>query len=287
MSVFLSKSRDLLYAQDVCSDNLNICILYMSCDNFSDLWKPYFKLLRRFWPDCPYKIYLLSNHKDEKIKYFNKLLIGDDVSWSDNLIKALSRINEKYVLLLLDDFLIIDQIDSIKIQNIISWILSSNSTCVRITDNRPKPDKYYNELVGIVSKGSIYRTSLRFPIWDRKMLLSLLRPGENAWDFEISGSLRSDIYDGFYATWEGYISTVNCVIKGKWNRNAVKKIKSLGVDIDLSKRSMMTKAEMMYEYFKIFRLYILYMLPAKHRRSAKEFFLTCQSRIHDKGIIKS
>ena len=35
-------------------------ILIVSCDKYSDLWDPFFKLFFKFWPDCPFNIYLLS-----------------------------------------------------------------------------------------------------------------------------------------------------------------------------------------------------------------------------------
>ena len=107
----------------------------------------------------------------------------------------------------------------------------------------PKPDKRYSELVGIVSKGTIYRTSTVLSIWKKNILLSLSSHGESAWDFEIYGSIRSDTYDGFFCAWEKYFFIINTVIKGKWERGAIKKLKSLGIEIDLSKREVMTFEE--------------------------------------------
>ena len=39
-------------------------ILILSCDKFSDLWKPFFDLFWKYWPDCPYNVYLkvMKNH---------------------------------------------------------------------------------------------------------------------------------------------------------------------------------------------------------------------------------
>ncbi len=50
----------------------------------------------------------------------------------------------------------------------------------------PKPDKHYSQLVGIVSKGTIYRTATVLSVWKKDILLDLLKVGESAWDFEVS-----------------------------------------------------------------------------------------------------
>lgn len=64
-------------------------ILIVSCDKYSDLWNPFFKSFFRFWPDCPFDIYLLSNYKSIDMPQVNSLLIDEDISWSDNLYKCL------------------------------------------------------------------------------------------------------------------------------------------------------------------------------------------------------
>jgi len=45
----------------VCADRANCSILIPSCDKYSDLWRPFFTLFWRHWPDCPFPVYLGSN----------------------------------------------------------------------------------------------------------------------------------------------------------------------------------------------------------------------------------
>jgi hypothetical protein len=33
-------------------------VLMMTCNKYKPLWSPFFQLLRKYWPDCPYKIYM-------------------------------------------------------------------------------------------------------------------------------------------------------------------------------------------------------------------------------------
>lgn len=223
-------------------------VLVVSCDKYSDLWKPFFKFFWRFWPDCPFKVYLLSNKVGANMSQVENLLVGDDLSWSDSLIKGVTQLKkEEYIFLVLDDLFLCDFIRTDKVLKIFNWILESNAHYARMNPSQ-KPGKPYNELVSIVSKGAIYRASTVLSVWKKDILLNLLKPGESAWDFEVWGSVRSDNYDGFYTTWEDHFPIINCVIKGKWQRSAVKKLKSLGVDIDLNRREVMTITETIVFY---------------------------------------
>ena len=249
-------------------------ILVVSCDKYSDLWNPFFKSFFRFWPDCPFDIYLLSNHKYANIPKVKSLLIGSDISWSDNLYKGVKKLKEDYIFLFLEDLFLIDFVETNKVFKIFNWILKSNANYVRINPFAVKADKKFNELVGIVSKGTIYRTSTVLSVWKKDILLNLLKTGESAWDFEIYGSLRSDKYENYYSTWGKYFSFMNGVIKGKWRRSSVKMLKSLGIEIDLNKREIMNLKEAIYFYFYLRRSRMFEILvPPKYRRKFKKIIL--------------
>ena len=83
-----------------------IDLLVVSCDTFSDVWNPFFKSLRHYWKDCGLNIYLLSNEKECKELNVKTIKVGADISWSDNLIKAIDSLKSEYVLLLLEDLLL-------------------------------------------------------------------------------------------------------------------------------------------------------------------------------------
>ena len=40
----------------------NVDVLFTSCDKYQDLWGPFFTLFFRYWQDCPYLVYIGSNH---------------------------------------------------------------------------------------------------------------------------------------------------------------------------------------------------------------------------------
>jgi len=249
-----------------------LAVLVVSCDKYSDLWEPFFTLFWRFWPDCPFNVYLLSNNIDPAMPRVKSLLIGDDISWSDNLRKSLLQLEEEYVFLFIEDLFLYDFVDTDEVLGVIGNAIDNEANYIRL-NALPMPDKKFNEKIGIISKGTIYRSSVVSAVWKKSALLDLLKQGESAWDFEIFGSVRSDKYDGFYATWGNELPVINGVIKGKWRRCAVKKCRSLGFEVDLNKRLIMTRIEATAFSLKQLRTTLLNLLPAKHRRKIKDFIL--------------
>jgi hypothetical protein len=251
----------------------SLAILIISCDKYSDLWKPFFALFLRYWPDCPFRIYFLSNKIPCGVDGVENILVGEDISWSDNIRAALGRLREEYVLLFLDDLFLNKPVNTQRILNIVTWALQSDVNYVRLNPMKNGPDKPFNEYVGVLSKGAIYRASTVMAVWRKSVLMDLLKEGESAWDFEIYGSERSDKYDNFYAVWEECFAITNAVIKGKWHRGTAKKLKMLCAEIDLGSRQMMTLGEMAFYCLLKLRSHMLSLLPAKHRRAIKSFFL--------------
>ena len=109
---------------------------------------------------------------------------------------------------------------------------------------------------------------------EKGVLLKLLKTNETAWDFEVIGSIRSDEYDKFFSTWEKYFYLINGCIRGKWQRSAIKKLKSLGIQIDSNKREVMTLEETIIYFFKSLRFKLfLEIFPAKYRKRIRDVIL--------------
>ena len=81
----------------------NIELLVVSCDNYSDVWPIFFRNFFNYWNDCPLKINLLSNNKSFNHTQVNNINVGEDISWSDNLLKGIKELNNDYILVILDD----------------------------------------------------------------------------------------------------------------------------------------------------------------------------------------
>ena len=208
------KPKDLTQPPEI---SLPVEILIISFDGYADVWDLSITSFFKYWPDCPFRINLLTNWKEYPDPRINSLCIGQDTDWSSNLQKGLSAIRAPYVLTLFDDLILKDRIDTEQVLKFISVCIRNQYDYLRL---RPSPPPDGNEFsdYGSLKPGASYRVSLCTAVVKRETLISLLQPGENAWDFEKFGSLRSSDRKDFYSTKQQIIPYFNAIEKGGWNK---------------------------------------------------------------------
>ena len=246
----------------------NTDLLAVSCDNYSDLWNPFFTSLFKFWPNCNLDVHLLSNHKSYENGRVSSIVVGDDISWSDNLLKCLNNLHKEYVLIFIEDCMLNKKVDNLYFKKLISWVDEHSPNYLRLNISH-KPD-YYDDLVGSIPIKTAYKTSTLPCLWKRTVLQELLKPGESAWDFEIFGSVRAYKYGKFFAVYNSLFSFENGVIKGKWRKSTLKKLKQRGVKIDTSSRDTMSSIEELLYQMRVTRSVLFNQLPNFFRRSLKQ-----------------
>ena len=243
--------------------NYKIDILVNSCDLYSDVWPHFFKCFFDNWENCPLDIYLLSNSTSYNDKRIINYKIGEDKSWSDNLLEGLKKINNEYVMLLIDDLLINKKISNDYFYQISEWININNPDYLRLHIST-KPQKY-DSLVGKIPKKSPYKTSTMPCIWKKNTLEKILKKGESAWEFESLGSERAYVYNNFFSVYKNFISYDNSIIKGKWQRPLALKLK-----INNSSRSTMSNFNQMIYNLKVARSKFFNYLPNNIRNFFKK-----------------
>ena len=236
-------------ASELRSQNAGVCnletpscaVLVVSCDRYRDLWTPFFALFWRYWPDCPFPVYLGSNfatHADKRVK---SLSAGEDQSWSKNLRFFLENIDAQYVLLLLEDFFLNRQPPTSSLLENLAALHKLNGTVLRLYPH-PKPNKRLKgyPAIGSLHPSAPYRVSTQPAIWNRTGLLALLQEDESPWQFEQQGTIRSQRkLDGFYSTYAPIVSYHHVVERGEWFRSAVKRYKNQALGCDFTSRPVM------------------------------------------------
>lgn len=247
----------------------NVAIIVSSYDASSDIWKAFFTLFFRYWPDCPYPVHLITNYlkfDDDRVK---TIAVGPDKKWASNLKSALKSIDSPYVIYLQEDYFLQKQADTKCIQDLVRHAQSVNAAYVRISPS-PKPDEKYSGFPGVgkISAKAPHRTSLQGAIWDKKYLDSLLVEGESGWDMEFRGTERSrGDYRLFLAAKKPplYYFPTTAIKKGRWYYDAVRLCRREGIELDLNKRAVESKSEF---YKRKFRYLIR---PAK--QAVRKLFL--------------
>ena len=215
----------------------------MSCDAYRDLWTPFFTLFWRYWPDCPFPVYLGTNHTRFDDRRVTSLPAGDH-QWSKRLRAILSRIEADHVLLLLEDYFFIEPIATQDISQALCAFERLNGTVLRLYPS-PGPDNPLNGhvTIGQIDRLASYRVSTQAAIWNKSRLTELLRDEESIWDFEWEGTARSQsLPDGFYATYKTALPYRQVVERGQWFRAAAHYFAEQQIGCDFSARPVMSPA---------------------------------------------
>lgn len=215
-------------------------LVVASCDSFSDVWDAYFTLLFRYWPDCPYTIYLITDSKvypDPRVRTIVQDTLKKD--WSSCIIDSLKKIPEKYIIFNQEDFLLNARVDTTRIKELVRCIAEYNAACIRLLPS-PSPDKKYNDHLGEITKGPQYSFSLQATIWEKDIFLNLLKKGEQIRHTETTASMRAKeaVQKPFLSVYKNelpfpYFATA--IKKGVWYYDAIQLCKKEGIEVKTNK----------------------------------------------------
>lgn len=223
-----------------------IAYVVLSCDPYSDIWDAYGQLFERFWPDCPFDLYMASHHKSFDKYGFKPILLGEDISWSHGLIVLIGKLEElgyTHAMIAFDDLMLCEKVESEYINNATKQFLSEKGDCLRfITEKAPKCYKH-NEYYGKMAVKAPYRVTLGFTIWDLKVLRQITVEGESAWQFEKNATDRSFDFKKFYCTWKSPFKFLNLIIKRKIDIKEYEKLKKFLPDATFEREMTVVKNE--------------------------------------------
>jgi hypothetical protein len=233
--------------------NTDCALLVMSCDAYSDLWRPFLALLHRHWPDCPFPVYLGTGQLGCDDADVTVLRSDGGRDWSRCALDYLDQLPQAYILVMLDDFFLRRQVPTAEILHCLRFAQSTNSTQVRLIPRPPPTDRLAGEsLIGECAAGSPYRLAAQAAIWNRAALHAFLRPGESIWAFEHQGNARAlEQPHGFYSVWRPVLPYQGClahhvVEKGKWLPHEKWIFARQNIDCDFSRRATLPLAQTVF-----------------------------------------
>lgn len=239
-------------------------VLVPSCDAYADLWKPFFRLFWRHWPDCPFPVYLGANQRRYDDPRVTVVHSDQGLNWANRVRDHVSALRTTYVLVVLEDFFWRRPTPTAQVLELLDALRTLGGEMLRLT-NRPPPDEPVSGYPGIgrIRPGAPYRASTQAAIWRTPTLLELIRAGESIWEFEVDGSRRSDRWvDGFYATWRQVLPYgYHVVEKGKWFRHEARRFGRMGIGCDFSARPVMTRREALKTRVECVKSWLLHRVP--------------------------
>ena len=246
----------------------DIPLLVVSCDRYSDLWEPFLQIFRQYWADCPFPLFLGSNHKISPDPAVTTIAIGDDRGWGAGLQSFLDRLDAKYVLMFLEDFFLEETVDTANVLRLAEIAVRNKLGCLRLTPN-PPPHQGVEGSPGLgwILPGDPYRVSTQVALWRVETLASLLRPNFTAWDFELKGSLLSEkTSEPFWSVQEPVIRCRHAVERGLWLPTSLATCQGAGINVDLTVRRAMTNREIWRRRLNALKGKLFWSLPISVRR---------------------
>ena len=222
-------------------DTNDTCVLIPSCNAFADVHAPFLACFERYWLDCPWKMYGLSESGWGKFP----IATITDASWAANLVKGLAEVPEKFVLMFLDDMLICEPVDQTAVDKAAQLVQRCDIGAVRVG---PGAEVYeaasdfsdflgLDSRVGYVLQESRYRISTSPTLWRKEYLASILQSQGvvTAWDFEIKGTMFArytskivlKILDDPPPMQVLYTS----ITRGAWEEGALQWLRRVGIEV--------------------------------------------------------
>lgn len=172
----------------------NLSIIIVSCDRFSDLWDANLRLLDENWPQRRLDTILVS---DTQNPFFHQgvrtLFAGDGASYSGRIRHALANVATKYVLLTLDDYFLIEKVESEKIGHLLSVMDQYDVGYLRLFRYLESRAKVAGEKhLRFVSTNRTYMVNLYPSIWRVSDLQKLVADDLSAWDLEVNLTALAD-----------------------------------------------------------------------------------------------
>lgn len=237
--------------------NQRMTVVVKSCDLYSDLWEPMSEFLRRFWPDCPYEIVLVTESYELPLNtIFSRVIHTNNTQWSTSMLHMLDSLETPYFMLLLEDLWPSQPVVTNDIEHCLDLMESENIGSVQLQPNRLSgklctADRNYS----IVPFGVPYRVCASPGIWNVSFLRSILLPGESPWDFERIGSYRrtSAAMPILCANHSLFTPVATgAVIAGEWDPVAIDFADKMGVQLCLESRPVQSKRHRVKRTFKSF-----------------------------------
>lgn len=239
--------------------NSNCALLVTSCDAYSDAWEPFFKLLNRMWPECPYPLYLNTESENYSIAGLDITCLHPDkqaISWSRRLKQALEKIDSEYILFFLEDFFLQAPVRGDVVEDCLRWMWEDeNVVFIDFYHDKTEDNEIYHKEFSEIQRNNDWALNANCALWRKSFLEDILRD-EDPWEFELNATARwrrtgYKIYTHrkeFSPVFAYQFETINGdwsgILKGKWLTLVPALFEKYGIEVDFSKRGLIDPPDM-------------------------------------------
>lgn len=213
--------------------DLSVAIYVMSCDKNADLVALFLRGLERYWPDCPFRIYVGMNVlRTIDSALLVEPLLSHAAGWRSETLEQLSALRAKapgisHLLVFLDDFVLREPVDTKRIAMFVQAAAQEEIGYVRLTPaeegvvgrlmRRRGPSRLFGEVPAApIRHNHPYVSSLQVALWQRDYLERKVRISSDIWNFEG----RREVGVEHYSVLEPLLVYRHVVEKSEWDIGA-------------------------------------------------------------------
>ena len=221
--------------------NADCTVLVASCDKYADLLGPFSALWRKFWPDCPFEVVLVTEREPANVQdlCFDRVVAcGAGGNWCSRLVRALDAIDTPYVLMLCDDYYLEKPVETTRILKRLAQAKVYDAANLRLIPN-PKPSQSYCDGLMEYRKQTAYCIATQAGIWNRAFLRGLADGRASIWEFERHGSFAvAEEKRPLLVTPTREFPFVDAIHKGCWEKFGLAVCRANGIEPDLAVRGL-------------------------------------------------
>ena len=181
---------------------MNKCrILVTTCDKAIWAMRPFAYLFNTYW-SSQQKVDVLCEHvpkfkMPDNFKWLPYLVNGESWpkdKWTNGVIHYLNAIPEQFVVILLDDYWLNKTVDLRGVSTLIEYmhmnrdVLRIDLTTDRLYAGGMQDYETYGHYDLVSAPGSQYQMSLQAGIWNKGLLMSVLKMDQDPWQVELDGT---------------------------------------------------------------------------------------------------
>lgn len=229
-----------------------VAIMITSCDAYADCWKPMIFSLDKYWPDCEWPRYIVTNYKEEDdLPNTYIIKVGDDKhSWCNLARMGLEAIDADYVLFFQEDYWLGRKVDNEAIKAHVQYMDENQVDYLKIQDDIRRDDlriENSDYCMNPIDIRYAFNTAIAF--WRKSAIPQLLPEDWSGWEFErqITPYVKEKniiinsqaLYSTEYV--KKGIAPINgdAIVRGVWTHTAVDFLKDNSMEDIIAKRPIM------------------------------------------------
>lgn len=225
-------------------------IVLMTHSAYIDICNNFIDLFQKNWADCPFKILGVVMGNKDTIKGIETIYIGTNGTLSDCIYTVVEKYEAHYYICFLGDAFISKKIQNIQVYNLLNELKNNNANYCGIIPKKKdlKNKKYQASYIRNIREKDIYAHSFVAFIATKEFVKDEL-VGKTDFEFEekylniANDSLDNRVFPDHFIVVTDIFHIVPSIVKGKWDRFALKFVKYNNPQIQFSDRVKMNLLE--------------------------------------------